>query len=128
RILGPVYFSGGVAIILVTALFLVSSFSNSAGNVLGVVAFTAFGLVPLFFLAGLLQTRLSRPGPRLLREVPDEPTPEEIQVGLRSVLGDPTLQFLTWLDETGGYVDARGNPAELVPDTARRMTTRIDTD
>src|SRR5262249_7605199 len=25
-------------------------------------------------------------------------------------------------------VDARGNPAELVPDTARRITTRIDTD
>jgi PAS domain S-box-containing protein len=128
RILGPVYFSGGVAIVLVTALFLVSSFSNSAGNVLGVVAFTAFGLVPLFFLAGLLQTRLSRPGPRLLREVPDEPTPEEIQIGLRNVLGDPTLVFLTWLDETGSYVDARGNPAELVPDTVRRMTTRIDAD
>jgi PAS domain S-box-containing protein len=128
RILGPVYFSGGVATVLVTALFLVSSFSNSAGNVLGAVAFTAFGLVPLFFLAGLLQTRLSRPGPRLLREVPDEPTPEEAQAGLRSVLGDPTLQFLTWLDETGGYVDARGNPTELVPDTARRVTTRIDTE
>jgi PAS domain S-box-containing protein len=128
RILGPVYFSGGVATVLVTALFLVSSASNSAGNVLGAVAFTAFGLVPLFFLAGLLQTRLSRPGPRLLREVPDEPTPEEVQIGLRSVLGDPTLQFLTWLDETGGYVDARGNPTELVPDTARRVTTRIDTE
>ncbi len=128
RVLGPVYFSGGVATTLVTALFLVSSFSNSAGNVLGAVAFTAFGLVPLFFLAGLLQTRLSRPGPRLLREVPDEPTPDEVQVGLRSVLGDPTLQFLTWLDEAGGYVDARGNPTELVPDTARRVTTRIDTE
>jgi PAS domain S-box-containing protein len=126
RILGPVYFSGGVATVLVTALFLVSSFSNSAGNVLGAVAFTAFGLVPLFFLAGLLQTRLSRPGPRLLREVPDEPTPQEAQAGLRSVLGDPTLQFLTWLDETGGYVDARGNPTELVLDTTRRVTTRID--
>jgi PAS domain S-box-containing protein len=128
RVLGPVYFSGGLATALVTALFLVSSFSNSAGNVLGAVAFTAFGLVPLFFLAGLLQTRLSRPGPRLLREVPDEPTPEESQAGLRSVLGDPTLEFLTWLDETGGYVDARGNPSELVPDTARRVTTRIDTE
>jgi PAS domain S-box-containing protein len=128
RVLGPVYLSGGVATVLVTALFLVSSFSNSAGNVLGAVTFTAFGLVPLFFLAGLLQTRLSRPGPRLLREVPDEPTPEEAQAGLRSVLGDPTLQFLTWLDETGGYVDARGNPTELAPDTARRVTTRIDTE
>ncbi len=128
RELGPVYLSGGVATTLVTALFLVSSVSNSAGNVLGVIAFVAFGAVPLFFLAGLLQSRLYRPGPRLLREVPDEPTPEEAQAGLRSVLRDPTLQFLTWLDETSGYVDARGNPAELVPDTPRRVTTRIDTD
>jgi PAS domain S-box-containing protein len=128
RILGPVYFSGGVATVLVTALFLVSSFSNSAGNALGAVTFTAFAAVPLFFLAGLLQSRLYRPGPRLLREVPDEPTPEQIQTGLRSVLGDPTLRYLTWLDETGGYVDDRGNPTGIVADTPRRVTTRIDTD
>jgi PAS domain S-box-containing protein len=128
RVLGPVYFSGGVATVLVTALFVVSSFSNSAGDVLGAIAFTAFGAVPLFFLAGLLQSRLYRPGPRLLREVPDEPTTEEIQTGLRSVLGDPTLRYLAWLDDTGGYVDARGNPTEFVPDTARRVTTRIDTE
>jgi PAS domain S-box-containing protein len=126
RVLEPVYFSGGAAIALVAALFLVDSFSNAAGNVLGAITFTAFGLVPLFFLAGLLQSRLYRPGPRLLREVPDDPTPDEIQAGFRSVLGDPTLQFLTWLDEAAGYVDARGNPTELVPDTARRVTTRID--
>ena len=28
-----------------------------------------------------------------------------VQRELRSVLGDPTLRYLTWLDETGGYVD-----------------------
>jgi PAS domain S-box-containing protein len=126
RVLGPVYFSGGVAIILVTALFLVSSISNPAGDALGVAAYTTFGTVPLFFLAGLLRTRLYRAGARLLREVPDEPTPEQIQTGFRSVLGDPTLVFLTWLDETDAYVDPRGNLVKLPPDTARRATTRID--
>ena len=128
RVLGPVYLSGGVATVLVTALFLVGSFSKGAGDVLSVAAFTAFGTVPLFFLAGLLRTRLYRAGARLLREVPDEPTPEEAQAGLRNVLGDPTLQFLTWLDETGGYVDARGNPTELAPDTPRRVTTLIQSE
>jgi PAS domain S-box-containing protein len=126
RILGPVYLSGGFAAALVGALFVVSSFSDRGGNVLGVVAFIAFGTVPLFFLAGLLRDRLYRAAARLLREVPDEPTPEQAQEGLRNVLGDPTLHFLTWLDELDGYVDARGNPVELLPDTSRRVTTRID--
>ena len=58
--------------------------------------------------------------------MPDEPTPEQAQEGLRNVLGDPTLQFLTWLDELGGYVDPRGNPVTLKPDTPHRVTTRID--
>ena len=126
RILGPVYLSGGLAAGLVAALFAVGFASNEAGNVLAVAAFTSFGTVPLFFLAGLLRTRLYRAAARLLREVPDEPTPEQAQTGLRNVLGDPTLQFLTWLDEVGGYVDARGNPVGLQADTPLRVTTKIE--
>jgi PAS domain S-box-containing protein len=126
HILGPVYLSGGLATALVAALFVVGSISEEAGNVLGVAAFVAFGTVPLFFLAGLLRDRLYRPAARLLRLVPDEPTPEQAQEGLRMVLGDPTLQFLTWLDEVNGYVDARGNSVELKPDTSHRVTTRIN--
>jgi PAS domain S-box-containing protein len=126
RVLGPVYLSGGITAALVAVLFVVSSFSDRGGSILGVAAFIAFGTVPLFFLAGLLRDRLYRAAARLLREVPDEPTPEQAQDGLRNVLGDPTLHFLTWLDELDGYVDARGNPVELQPDTPRRVTTRID--
>jgi PAS domain S-box-containing protein len=128
RILGPVYLSGGAAAGLVGLLFVVGSISNDAGNVVAVVAFVAFGAVPLFFLAGLLRDRLYRPAARLLRAVPDEPTPEQAQEGLRVVLGDPSLQFLTWLDEVNGYVDARGNPVALKPDTSQRVTTRINRD
>jgi PAS domain S-box-containing protein len=126
RILGPVYLSGGAAAALVGLLFVVGSISDKAGNVVAVFAFIAFGAVPLFFLAGLLRDRLYRPAARLLRAVPDEPTPEQAQEGLRMVLGDPTLQFLTWLDDVNGYVDARGNPIALKPDTSHRVTTRID--
>ena len=84
RILGPVYLSGGIAAALVAALFVVSLVLRPGGNVLGVVAFIAFGTVPLFFLAGLLRDRLYRAAARLLREVPDEPTPEQAQEGLRT--------------------------------------------
>ena len=115
RILGPVYLSGGITIGLVATLFALGSFSGTVQNVLGVVAFISFGTVPLFFLAGLLRTRLYRAAARLLREVPDDPTPEEIQAGLRRVLGDPTLVFLTWIDEVGSYVDTDGNRCQLTP-------------
>jgi PAS domain S-box-containing protein len=126
RILGPVYFSGGATIVLIAALFAVGSFSTGAGDVMAVVAFLTFGTVPLFFLAGLLRTRLRRGGARLLQEVPDDPTAAEIEAGFRSVLGDPGLSFLMWLDEVGAYVDTRGDPRELPWDTPSRVVTRIE--
>ena len=125
RILGPVYLSGGITIALVATLFTVGSFSNTAQNILGVIAFVTFGMVPLFFLAGLLRTRLYRAAARLLREVPDDPTPEEIQAGFRRVLGDPTLVFLTWVDEAGSYVDTEGNRCQLTPVAPKRAVTAI---
>jgi PAS domain S-box-containing protein len=128
RILGPIYFSGCVTLVLVALLFALDVVTDTAGEVLGVVAFTAFGTVPLFFLAGLLRTRLTRAAARLLREFPEEPSIEEAQDGLRRVLGDPTLVYLAWLDDTGGYVDARGNPTELPWRTPARVVTRIDSE
>ena len=125
RILGPVYLSGGITIALVATLFAVGSFSGTVQNFLGVIAFISFGMVPLFFLAGLLRTRLYRAAARLLREVPDDPTPGEIQSGLRRVLGDPTLVFLTWVDEVGSYVDTEGNRCRLTPVAPKRAVTEI---
>ena len=125
RILGPVYLSGGITIALVATLFALGSFSGTLQNFLGVIAFISFGTVPLFFLAGLLRTRLYRAAARLLREVPDDPTPGEIQAGFRRVLGDPTLLFLTWIDEVGSYVDTEGNRCHLTPVAPKRAVTEI---
>ena len=128
RILGPVYLSGCLTLALVGTLFALDYVSNAIAEGFGVVAFVSFGTVPLFFLAGLLRTRLYRAAARLIQEVPEEASIDQAQSGLRKVLGDPTLIYLAWLDETGGYVDARGDPTELRPDTARRVTTRIDSE
>lgn len=126
RILGPVYLSGGVTLVLVGALFGVNYASPTAAGVLAIAAFVTFGTVPLLFLVGLLRMRLYRAGARLLREVPDHPTPEEIQTSFRHVLGDPKLTFLTWLDEVGAYVDTRGNLYQLPQDTPLRVVTKIE--
>lgn len=125
RILGPVYLSGGITTGLVALLFAVGSFSGKVVQVLGIAAFVSFGMVPLFFLAGLLRTRLYRAAARLLREVPDDPTPEEVQAGFRRVLGDPTLMFLTWVDEAESYVDPEGNRCSLYPPGPKRAVTEI---
>ena len=126
RVLNPVYLSGAGALALIGLAFGLGTFSDTAGGVAGAAAFTLFGLVPLVFLAGLLRTRLYRASARLLREVPDHPTPEEIQDGFRRVLGDPRLTFLMWLDEIDSYVDIHGNPTELPWDTPTRVVTKIE--
>ncbi len=128
RILGPVYGSGGASVALIGLQFGVSHFSDDAATAISVVAFATFGAVPVVFLAGLLRTRLYRAAARLLQEVPEEASIAEAQEGLRTVLGDPTLVYLAWLEETGGYVDARGNPHELPWETPARAVTRIDSE
>ena len=119
----------GVAVALVAILFAVGSFSSAVR--LGARrrrASRPSGLVPLFFLAGLLRTRLYRAAvAAAARGSRTSPTPEEIaaRAPQRPRRSRPSSSC-TWLDEAGGYVDTRGNPAVLQPDTPRRATTRID--
>ena len=81
RILRPVYLSGGVTVALVGSLF--GRLRLRHGPELPRCRRVhRRRTVPLFFLAGLLRTRLYRAAARLLREVPDDPTPEVIQDGL----------------------------------------------
>ncbi len=126
RILGPVYLSGGLAAGFVGLLFAAGFVSGPWKGVLAVAAFTTFGTVPLLFLAGLLRTRLTRAAARLLREVPDDPTPAQIEAGFRSVLGDPTLVLLMWHEDIDGYVDAGGRRATVPRGTPRRVATPIE--
>jgi hypothetical protein len=114
-----------IAAALVAALFVVVVVLRPRRNVLGVVAFIAFGTVPLFFLAGLLRDRLYRAAPRLLREVPDEPRPSRRRRGSRCPRRpDAPLPHLA---RTSWRLRRRPRqPVELVPDTPRRVTTRID--
>jgi len=125
RILAPVYVSGGFTLAVIGVLFGVDFASNTAGDVVAAVAFTAFGLFPFFFLGGLLRTRLML-GVRRLLAAADEPTSARAQDALRSALGDPTLRLAYWLEQSGRYVDVEGNPYPVRPDDEGRVTTRID--
>jgi hypothetical protein len=109
RSLAPVYVtaSGLLGVILVTtALDTVAS----APDELEWLWLAGLLAIPLSFVFGLLRMRLATGEvPRMLREaIPEAPTPEQSQAGLRRVLRDPTLELAYRLPDRGIYVDAAG--------------------
>jgi len=79
-----------------------------------------YGIVPIGFMTGQLQSRTSEAtAGRLVIELGQVGTPGEFEQRLRSALRDPTLTLLHWSDSAGGYLDGTGQPAAL-PDTARQ--------
>src|SRR5207344_2860617 len=77
-----------------------------------------YGIVPIGFMTGQLQSRTSEAtAGRLVIELGQVGTPGEFEQRLRSALRDPTLTLLHWSDSAGGYLDGAGRLAVL-PDTA----------
>src|SRR6478672_8194310 len=69
---------------------------------------------------------LTSPGPiaRLLGSIPEQPTQEEAERGLREILGDPGLDLL-WTTDDGTYVATGGAEATLENGDATRSVTPI---
>jgi PAS domain S-box-containing protein len=127
RVLAPVLLSGFVASAFLVADIVVGAISQHWARPLDLLLVAAFASVPLFFLLGLLQTRLARAGVgRLLVEVPEAPTREQTQDALRRTLRDPTLQLAYWLPERRGYVDVDGEPFELPSAGGDRVATTVE--
>jgi PAS domain S-box-containing protein len=127
RVLAPVLLSGFVASAFLVSDIVVGAISQHWARPLDLLLVAAFASVPLFFLLGLLQTRLARAGVgRLLMEVPEAPTREHTQDVLRRALRDPTLELAYWLPERRGYVDVEGEPVVLPPEGGDRVTTTVE--
>jgi PAS domain S-box-containing protein len=130
RALAPVLASGFVMVFFLALLFALDPVSKTARDIADILAFAAFICVPLAFLAGIMRSRLARGVGvgRLLRDVPEEPSLEQAQEGLRRALRDPTLQLAYWVPEQNEYVDVEGHPLPLPEDGAGRATTKVDYD
>ena len=127
RTFAPVVLTSSVTLVLIGAMLVTAWVSADATKVLNWFVLVSFGTVPLAFLVGLLRMRLVRSGIlRLIVESPDELSLREAEQGLREALGDPTLRLGYWLDEVQGYVNVRGKPFVIPPDTPTRVTTKID--
>ena len=127
RTLYPVVTTASLSIVLIGVMLVATSFSRDAAHTLNWFVLASFATVPLGFLVGLLQSRLARTGIlRMIVETPDELTLREAELALREALGDPTLRLAYWLDDERGYVNVRGKPFDIPPDTPTRVTTRVD--
>ena len=89
---------------------------------LQILFFCAFALVPAAFLLGLMRTRFFRTATvgRVIDRLTQDP--RGVRDALADALGDPTLEVVYWLPETG-YVDATRAP---VADRARPRATEIE--
>jgi PAS domain S-box-containing protein len=124
RVLAPVYVAGFLTLAILCAGFVADAISDQTDTV-SFAATVVFLSVPLFFMIGLLRTRLASVtvSRKLLSEVPDLPTPAKAQLGLRRALGDPTLQLLHYRTESRSFQDVEGNPVELpVADSGRAVS------
>ena len=127
RTLLPVAVTAGISIFLIGVMLIATSFSHEAARTLNWFVFVSFATVPLGFLVGLLQSRLARSGIlRMIVDTPDELSLREAELALREAVGDPTLRLAYWVDDETGYVNVRGKPFHIPPDTPTRVTTRVD--
>jgi PAS domain S-box-containing protein len=129
RALAPVFVTGCAFFLLLAASVPVGAASQTGDKIIEWLILAVFLAIPISFLLGLLGRRLARADVgRLLVDVPETPTPEEAQEGLRRALRDPTLKLAYWLEESESYVDVDGKALELEPDGVGRVTTRIEGD
>ena len=86
-----------------------------------------YGILPIGFMTGQLrsQSRQAAAGQAVI-ELGGIGTPEQLEVRLRTVLGDPTLSVLYWSESVGAYLDGSGQTATLPGDSEPRMVTLLD--
>jgi signal transduction histidine kinase len=128
----PVIWTGGIAL-LVLSLTLATRLAGTDApglSTLYLVGLLPLAAVPYAFLAGLMQSAVSRAGAvsELVEQLSAAP---ENRRGLREALadafGDASLVLAYWLPDRGHYVDADGRRVEL-PQGGDRASTPVQRD
>lgn len=112
RVLAPVLIAS-MARVLAVGVFLATD-----GNTLALTL--TFWAIPLAIALGLLRGRLyaARTLQRLVKGLRGRPDAQQLRTLISRALGDPSLSIAYWLEESGRWVDADGQAADL-PDPAR---------
>jgi signal transduction histidine kinase/PAS domain-containing protein len=125
RALGPVFATAGVLIALAVVQTLIGFFSEDAARAINFVVLGALLAVPLSFLYGLLRSRLGATTRRLVAELSEKRSPEEVRVVLRRALRDPTLEIGYVTTGQPGYVDVDGRPLRMPTEGSGRALTPL---
>ncbi len=125
RALAPVFATAGLLIGTVLVQNLAALVSERAADAVNWATLAALLLVPLSFLYGLLRSRFGTTTRRLVAELSEKRTPEEVQDVLRRALRDPTLELGYLSTDTPGYVDVSGRPLKLPQAEGERVATRV---
>jgi signal transduction histidine kinase len=133
RTLTPVLWTGVLAlIVLVVALAgKLSGQTASSATTVYLIGLLPLAAVPYAFLAGLLQSRISRAGAvsELVARLSAAPDRRRgIREALADAFGDPSLVLAYWLPDRGHYVDADGHRVELPEGERRRTWTPVERD
>ena len=125
RALAPVFATAGLLIGTVLVQNLAALVSERAAEAVNWATLAALLLVPLSFLYGLLRSRFGTTTRRLVAELSEKRTPEEVQDVLRRALRDPTLELGYLSTDAPGYVDVSGRPLKLPQAEGERVATRV---
>jgi signal transduction histidine kinase len=132
RLLVPVYVAGiALLVALVVSVALDSlSLDSSVEDVVWMLGFLPFGLIPYLFLGTLVRARMIQGGKigELIARLGERPRPGELRDALARAVGDPSLELVYWLPETSRYVDAKGRPVPAPPADPGRWLTPVERD
>ena len=126
RVLAPVIAPGALVLVLIPLLLVSATFSGPHVETVRRLTFGALGAAPVFFLFGLLRSRLAvRP---LVLSLGGATAPGEVRDALARALRDPSLLVAYWLPESGHYVDAEGRRFTLPDQEDDRGLTPVEHD
>jgi class 3 adenylate cyclase len=92
------------------------------------VAARKYGIVPIGFVTGQLESRASEAtAGRLVVELGQAATPADFERRVRTALRDPTLSVLHWSDSAGAYLDRDGQPVALPRAASERRAGPVTT-
>jgi signal transduction histidine kinase len=131
RAVTPVFLAGGALMLAIAALLAAGLLERESVSMNFFYAGAiAFGLVPYFFLAGLVRGRWIRGRGlgTLISRLGQAPRAGGLREELARALGDPSVELAYWLPDPGQYVNAEGRPVEVPPPGAGRAVTEVERD
>ena len=129
RTLAPIFATSAATLFFIGLAIVVSFFSSGASDVIWWFVIFSFALVPLAFLAGLLQIRLARASVAILVvELLSADGLRELRDAIARTLNDPDLDLALWLPDTYEWIGSDGRPFDLAKEAARegKATTFVE--